>query len=263
MAQEQEKSGGDGRNSPDFVKSLERGLDVIRAFSSDQPKMTLADMAKVAGISRASARRYLYTLETLGYVKTDGKYFWLAPKILMLGYTYLSTQSLRTVSKPHIHDLSARLGESVSVSVLDEESIVYIARASAQQIMRLAITVGTRLPAVQTSMGKVLLSGLTEEEVKSYVQTYASNVPVDCLVQELVHIGQQGYCLSDQVLEAGLRSIAVPIYDRSGNIIAAVNVSTRVGTRQGELTHLKEQILPELRKTGQLISTDYQLTEAS
>ena len=153
-------SDGDEGRAPHFVQSLERGLAVIRAFDEHNPELTLSDVARSTGLTRAAARRFLLTLADLGYVRTDGRWFTLSPRILELGYAYLSSLSLTEVAEPHLERLVAEVHESSSVSVLDREDIVYVARVPTARIMAVSINVGTRFPAYATSMGRVLLSRL-------------------------------------------------------------------------------------------------------
>src|ERR671929_385857 len=152
-----------------FVQSLERGLNVIRAFDASTPQLTLSEVARATGLTRAAARRFLLTLADLGYVRTDGRLFSLSPRVLELGYAYLSSLTLPEVAEPHLERLVAEVRESSSVSVLDGEDIVYVARVPTSRIMRVAISVGTRFPAYATSMGRVLLAGLTDDERARYL----------------------------------------------------------------------------------------------
>src|SRR5690242_2893586 len=156
---------------PDFVQSLERGLAVIRAFDADHPQLTLSEVARATGLTRAAARRFLLTLVELGYVRTDGRLFALRPRVLELGYAYLSSLTLPEVAEPHLEQLVATVRESSSVSVLDRDEVVYVARVATKRIMRVAISVGTRFPAYATSMGRVLLAGQSDEWVEDYLAT--------------------------------------------------------------------------------------------
>src|SRR4051794_9823178 len=152
-----------------FVQSLERGLAVIRAFDAEHPELTLSDVARSTGLTRAAARRFLLTLADLGYVRSDGRMFSLTARVLELGYAYLSSLSLPEVAEPHLERLVAEVRESSSVSVLDGDDIVYVARVPTSRIMTVAINVGTRFPAYATSMGRVLLAGLTDDEIEAYL----------------------------------------------------------------------------------------------
>ena len=154
----------------DFVQSLDRGLAVIRCFSSERPSLTLSEVAERTGLTRAAARRFLLTLQELGYVGSTGRQFSLRPRVLALGYAYLSSFSVAQIAQPHLEDLAEELHESCSVSVLDGDDIVYVARASANRIMTIALTVGTRLPPYPTSMGRVLLASLPPGELDAHLQ---------------------------------------------------------------------------------------------
>ena len=157
--------------SADFVQSLERGLAVIKAFDADDRALTLSDVARKTGLTRAAARRFLHTLAELGYVRSDGRYFSLRPAVLELGYAYLSGLSLPEVAHPHMEELTARLHESTSISVLDDTSVVYVARVAAKRIMTVGISVGTRFPAHATSMGRVLLAHAPAYWLETYLET--------------------------------------------------------------------------------------------
>jgi IclR family transcriptional regulator, pca regulon regulatory protein len=226
-----EESNGQ-RTSDQFVQSLARGLAVIRAFDADNTHMTLTEVAKRTDLTRATTRRFLMTLEELGYVRSDGRNFSLTPLVLQLGYAYLSGLSLSQVAQPHLQDLSIKLSESTSAAVLDGADIVYVARVSARRIMTVGINVGTRFPAYATSMGRVLLAGLSKAELDAYLNfvplialTPRTISTRGALLDELDKVRAQGWAMVDQELEVGLMSMAAPIYDRSGRVVAAVNVS--------------------------------------
>ena len=154
---------------PDFVQSLERGLAVIRAFDAAHPELTLSEVAAATNVTRAAARRFLLTLAELGYVRSDGRLFSLTPKVLELGYAYLSSLSLPDVAEPHLETLAAEVNESSSISVLDRDDVVYVARVPVSRIMTVTISVGTRFPAYATSMGRVLLAGLPADQLEQYL----------------------------------------------------------------------------------------------
>lgn len=218
--------------SDQFVQSLARGLTVIRAFDADNPVMTLSEVARRTGLTRATARRFLYTLLELGYVRSDGRTFELTALILQLGYSYLSGQSLPQLAQPVLEDLSQELQESTSVSILDGADIVYVARVSVRRIMTVGISVGTRFPAYATSMGRVLLAGLPEDRREQYLRTAVfeqltphTKAAAPELAQELRRVREQGWSLVDQEFEMGLRSLAVPVKGANGAVVAALNVS--------------------------------------
>lgn len=227
----------DPEPSGQYVQSLARGLSVIRAFGRDRPTMTLSDIAEVTGLTRATARRFLLTLIELGYVRADGRLFALTPRVLELGFSYLSGLGLPEIVAPHLEQLSRRLNESASASVLDGGDIVYIARVPARRIMTVSITVGTRFPAHATSMGRVLLAGLDDGQFDQYLEsisreTLTANTVTDAaaLRRTVDDVRRQGWALVDQELEQGLRSIAAPLHGAHGRVVAAINVSTSTST---------------------------------
>ena len=244
-----------------FVQSLERGLAVIRAFGAEHPELTLSDVARRTGLTRAAARRFLLTLADLGYVRTDGRLFALTPRVLDIGYAYLSSLSLPEVAEPHLERLAAEVRESSSVSVLDGDDIVYVARVPTSRIMRVAISVGTRFPAYAPSMGRVLLAALDEQELEAYLAR-AEIVPMtpraiadpDALREELRRVRAQGWALVDQELEEGLRSVAAPIRGRDGRVVAAVNVSAHASRASKET--IRKVLLPPLLRTAKSIEDD-------
>jgi IclR family transcriptional regulator, pca regulon regulatory protein len=242
-------------DSKDYVQSLERGLSVLRAFNADHPHQTLADVAKATDLTRATARRLLHTLVHLGYVRTDGKLFQLSPKVLDLGYAYVSSMQLSDIAMPYMEELSQRVHESISAAVLDGEDIVYVARVSTSRILAISLSIGSRLPALWTSMGRVLLSGLPQHELDEFLSTAVMEPPAprglrtkEELCTEIRRVRDQGYCLLDQELEQGVRSIAAPLKDRSGRVIAGMNVSAHAG--RVTLDRLRGEILPELLGTA-------------
>lgn len=232
-----------GPGRPDhFVQSLERGIAVIRAFSAEDPQMTLSDVARRTGLTRAAARRFLLTLVDLHYVHTDGRAFWLSPRVLELGHSYLSSLSLPEVAEPHMERLVAEVRESCSISVLDEGDVIYVARVPVSRIMTVSINVGTRLPAHRTSMGRVLLAATD----------YAPQDPD--LAAKIARVRHDGYAIVDQELEEGLRSIAVPIRDGGGAVVAAMNLSTHAARRT--VAAMRSELLPALRETAARIEAD-------
>jgi IclR family pca regulon transcriptional regulator len=260
-AQDAPRAPGGAARGSDFVQSLERGLSVIRAFDETRPELTLSDVARATGLTRAAARRFLLTLIDLGYVRTDGRLFALRPRILELGYAYLSSLSLPEVAQPHMEELVAKVHESCSVSVLDGTDVVYIARVPTRRIMTVAISVGTRFPAFATSMGRVLLAAQPNDRIEAYlasgvIQQYTDFTVTDAdkLRAVLAKARTQGYCLVDQELEKGLRSIAVPIHDAEGTVIAAMNVSLHVSG--GTAEEIRRDVLPQLRATAAEIEQD-------
>ncbi|MGO2747752.1 IclR family transcriptional regulator domain-containing protein [Microbacterium sp.] len=252
-------------SSVDFVQSLARGLAVIRAFDGEPAELSLAEVARRADIPRAAARRFLRTLEQLGYVRaTPDARFLLTPRILELGYGYLSSLSLPEIVQPHLDELSHRIGESVSVAVLDGSEILYVARAAARRIMSVRITIGTRLPAFATSMGRVLLAGLSESDAAAQLDAaelvaYTPRTRADRadLVAEIDTVRAQGWAMVDGELEEGLRSIAVPLQTRAG-VTAALNVST--STARGAADDVRAELLPALQRTASEIEAELRAT---
>jgi IclR family transcriptional regulator, pca regulon regulatory protein len=248
-------------SSPEFVQSLGRGLAVIRAFDAEHRRLALTDVAKLTDLTRATARRFLLTLVELGYVAGDGAVFWLTPQVLQLGYSYLSSLGLNEIATPHIEALVRQVGESSSMAILDGDEIVYVARVPVSRIMTVFITVGTRFPAYATSMGRVLLAGLTDRDLKAYLKRVAL-VPLTtrtvssrtALKHEIDRVRGDGYCIVDQELEEGLRSLAAPVCDQSGAVVAAINISTQAARYSAATVH--RELVPPLVHTAQAISAD-------
>lgn len=262
-------AGAAASTGSDIVQSLVRGLAVIRAFDAEHPELTLSEVARRAGITRAAAGRFLRTLEHLGYVRGSagsgvGRTFALTPRVLELGFSYLSALSIPEIVQPHLERLSREVDESVSAAVLDGGDIVYIARVPTRRIMSVRITIGTRFPAFATSMGRALLAGMPEASRDAVLA--ASTLPsftqrtitdADALRAELDAVRAQGYSLVDGELEPGLRSVAVPLHDRRGDVVAAVNVST--SATRDSVDHVVERYLPPLRATAAAIDGELRL----
>jgi len=244
-----------------FVQSLERGLAVLRAFDETRPELTLSDVARATGLTRAAARRFLHTLVELGYMRTDGRLFALRPRILERGYAYLSSMGLPEVAQPHLETLVSQVHESSSVSVLDGEDVVYVARVPTKRIMTVTIAVGTRFPAYATSMGRVLLAAQSDDWLDEYFKradlrqlTRYTTVEERLLRALLEHVREHGWSLVDQELEEGLRSIAVPIHNPDGSVVAAVNVSAHAS--RGSSESIRDELLPHLRAAAAAIEHD-------
>jgi len=242
----------------DFVTSLARGLNVIQAFDKDHSKLTLTQVASRTDLNRATARRFLFTLNALGYVESDGKLFWLAPKILELGYAYLASQPIVDTVQPFIEQVSKETGESCSVSVLDGDDVVYIARYMTHHIMSVTLNVGTRLPSYVTSMGRVLLAARSDAEIDRLLTgterrafTEFTVTDADALRTALQDSRRLGYAIVNQELELGLRSIAVPILNQRGQTVAAINVGTQAA--RIDEAELIERILPSLQRAAAAI----------
>lgn len=248
------------RNS-DFVQSLDRGLAVIRAFGPDRERLSLSEVARATGLTRAAARRFLLTLVSLGYVRSDGREFSLRPRVLELGYAYLSGLALPDVAAPHMEELVARLHESSSISVLDGQHVVYVVRVPTKRIMTVAISVGTRFPAYATSMGRVLLAALPAGELDRYLAEAEFSALTDKTVTDparlrdiLTEVAEQGYAIVDQELEEGLRAVAAPIRGAADVGMAAINVSAHAS--RVSMTALREEILPVLLQSAGQIEAD-------
>jgi IclR family transcriptional regulator, pca regulon regulatory protein len=255
---------GGGIRSDDFVQSFARGLAVIRAFDAQHTGLSLSDVARRADLPRAAAGRFLRTLETLGYVSGDGRLFRLTPRVLELGFSYLSALSLPEIAQPHLEALSREVGESVSAAVLDGTDIVYVARVPTRRIMSVRITIGTRFPAFATSMGRVLLAALPDAERAAALAASDLTARTDrtltdprAIEDALAVVREQGWALIDGELEPGLRSVAVAVHGRDGGVAAAINVST--SSTRDTVEHLVDDVVPRLLATAAAIDAELRL----
>jgi IclR family pca regulon transcriptional regulator len=251
----------------DYVQSLERGLSVLRAFNSEQSEMRLSEVAAETGLTRAAARRFLLTLVELGYVRVEDGRFSLRPRVLDLGYAYLSGLSFAEISQPHMETLVRSIKESSSISVLDDLDIVYVVRVPTRRIMTITLAVGTRLPAYATSMGRILLAQLPAEEREERLQrvklrklTSHTVTTKKKLRQEIERAREQGFAMVDQELEEGLRSAAVPIVDSKGEV-AALNIS--VHASRASMEDLRDQFVPQVQATAKAIEADTRSSAAA
>lgn len=215
----------------DLMGGFAKGLKVLEAFGPERQRLSITEAAETSGLDRATARRCLLTLAELGYADYDGKFFSLTPKILRIGHAWLSATPLPVLLQPHLDQLSERVGHSASASILDNSEIVYVARASQKRVMSINLMPGSRLPAYSASMGRVLLAALTDAEVElilsaSTLKAHTPRTLTDpgMLKAEISRVREQGYAVIDQELEIGLCSIAVPIRNDRGRVVAAVNV---------------------------------------
>jgi len=242
----------------DFVASLEKGLAVIEAFDASRPRLTLADVAKLTGITRAAARRYLRTLARLGYAEFDGRFFSLTPRILRLGYAYLASAPMPARLQPFLETISKETGESSSAAMLDGDEVVYIARSATRRIMSIGLGVGSRLPAYCTSLGRALLSCRSDAEIEAYLDrvrleprtpfTVTDKAQLLTLLRETRACG---YSVINEELELGLRSIAVPVRQEDGSATIAINVGTQAArVSQAEMS---ERFLPALQAASRAI----------
>ncbi len=236
---------------PNFVGGLMKGLRIIEAFDTDRPRLTIADVSRATDMDRATCRRLLLTLVALGYADHDGKFFRLTPRVLRLGYAYLHSASLPNIVQPLLEQLSRNTEESCSVSLLDDQFIVYVARASRQRVMSINLSIGSRLPAYCSSMGRVLLAFLPVPEAKAILEasTLTRHTPktvtdIDRLLEELAIIRRRNYAIIDEELELGLRSIAVPLINNQGAVVAALNVGAQAA--RVSLEQMQEVFLPQL-----------------
>lgn len=217
----------------EYVQGLQRGFAVVKAFSADDGRhLTVADVAARTGLTRAVARRYLLTLQELGYVVHDGSHFTLTPRILDLGFTYLATVDVANIAQPFMERIVHTLRESCSIAVLDGRDAVYVARVAAKRIMSINLVVGSRLPAHATSMGKVLLAYLPPQQLDEFfaggpLRRLTSRTIVDeqLLRQALDQVRARGWAFADQETEDGVRTVAVPLFGRNLRVEAAMNVS--------------------------------------
>jgi IclR family pca regulon transcriptional regulator len=249
-------------DDPNFVEAIARGFDVIRAFTPHRHLMTLTEVATAAGLARPTARRILLTMESIGYVRQQVGGYALTPRVLELGMTYVQSMNLWEVARPHLAALVARTGESSSIAQLDGSDIVYVARVAVPKIITLAVSIGTRFPAPATSMGKVLLAGLAPDELDRVLALPGrSGVRArwrptrDDLDAALRDVRAKGWSLTDEQLAAGIRSIAAPLRDGRGTVIAAVNVT--VHAAETPIATLTDEYLPLLLRTAGDISADF------
>ena len=239
--------------SRDFVTALASGLEVIQAFDAEHPRMTLSEVASRTGMNRAKARRFLLTLHALGYVRKEQRYFELAPRVLQLGYAFLSANNYQGVIQQYLEEITAETGESSSLGVLDGHDVTYVARSAAKhRLMAITLSVGTRLPAAYTSMGRILLAQFSDEALDRFLATITLEPFTDKTVTDvnelrhrIVEARQQGYAISDQELDSGLRSIAVPVYDAKQHLMGAINISTNAA--RVDLDTLVNVYLPVIR----------------
>ena len=252
-------SSAENKPGDSYVQSFARGLEVIRSFSAERPSQTLSEVAAQTGLTRAGARRILLTLQTLGYVHSDGKHFQLTARILDLGFAYLSSQPLWNLATPLMETLSETVQESCSAGVLDGLDVMYVVRVHAHKIMSTNLGVGSRLPAFWTSMGRVLLAGLPQDELEALLAQcprvpytrYTLTEDAD-LLQAIAQVRQQGWALINQELEEGLISVAAPLVNAQGQTVGAINVSGQVNRTNAQ--EMQARILPYALKTAQSIS---------
>lgn len=249
----------DALTDPSFMTSLARGLAVVKAFSDQRRAMTIAQISHKTGIPRAAVRRCLYTLKQLGYADSEANNFFLKPKILTLGYSYLSSTPLTISAQPCLNQVSRTLNESCSLAVMDENEVLYISRSATSRVMSVALNAGSRLPAYCTSLGRVMLAAMSENQLTQYfsraeLRAYTDRTLVsEEKLREVLHqVGQAGYAIVEEELEIGLQSIAVPVRGASGAVVAALNIATQV-TRVSR-NQLEHEFLPTLLNAASELS---------
>ncbi|MYS20039.1 transcriptional regulator, IclR family [Streptomyces sp. DvalAA-14] len=247
---------------PDFIEALARGLEVITAFRPGRPVMTLAEVSAATSLARPTARRILLTLEELGYVRAVDRGYSLTPRVLELGVAYVRSMGLWDVARPHLERLVARTGESCSIAQLDGPDIVYVARVAVPKIVSLAVQIGTRFPALATSLGKVQLAALPADELEAVLaQPTRSGLVARWRPDraerdaELRDVRARGWALTDEQLTLGIRSVAAPLRDGSGRVIAGVNVNCHAA--ETSVARLLEHHLPLLLQAAGDISADF------
>ncbi|MEJ6656942.1 MAG: IclR family transcriptional regulator C-terminal domain-containing protein [Pseudomonas sp.] len=243
----------------DYVAALASGLQILKAFDAEHPRMTLTEMASRTDMDRAKARRFLLTLEALGYVRRSGRDFELTPRVLELGHAFQASNQYRAVIQHYLQDITAEIGESSSLSVLDGADVVYVVRSAApHRLMAINLSVGTRLSAAYTSMGRVLLAQLPTaqlekllKDIKLQPHTPHSLTDMDALRAEIIKVGEQGYSIVDQELDLGLRSVATPIFAGNGDLLGAINISTNAARVPLEV--LQNDYLPRLQRLADTV----------
>ena len=246
---------------PNFMTSLARGLAVINAFQERKRHLTIAQISHRTEIPRAAVRRCLYTLMKLGYATSDGRTYSLLPKVLTLGHAYLSSTPLAVSAQPYLDRISEQLHEACNLATLEGEQVLYIARSAIpQRLISVDLSVGSRLPAYCTSMGRILLAALDDDSLHDYLnhadlqaKTSRTLHTPEALWECLQRIRHQGWCIVDQELEQGLRSIAVPVYDSAGHVLAAMNVSTHAG--RVPASELEKRFLPIMLSASRELSS--------
>lgn len=240
----------------DIIQGLAKGLAVIEVFDAAHARLSITDVAELTGLERATARRCLLTLTSLGYASYDGKFFMLTPRVLRLGHSYLAATPLPGIIQPFLERLTAATGESASAAVLDGTDILYIARASLRRVMSINLSPGTRLPAYCSSMGRILLAAMPPASARSLLErsdrpanTPKTKTDLTALMDELALVARQGYAVIDEELELGLRSIALPLLNARGETVAALNIGTQAA-RIG-VDAMVAQYLPQMRAVQQ------------
>lgn len=248
----------------EVMGGLAKGLDVIRAFTREQPTLTLSQVATATGLNAATARRCLLTLEELGYVTRNGRAFLLRPKVLELGSAYLESMNIEALTRNYLEDMALTTGDSAALAVLDGTEIVYVARASLRTLLRLEAHVGSRFPAYPTSMGRVLLAGLSRERLEWYFANARLEALTDHTVTDPKRLEQiidecrrSGYSAVEDELAFGVVAVAVPVVDHAGRVVAALNSSGH--SKRMTKAQLVRDRLPMLRQVSRQISQELAL----
>ncbi len=249
----------DQLTDPSFMTSLARGLAVVKAFSDQRRAMTIAQISHKTGIPRAAVRRCLYTLKQLGYADSEANNFFLTPKILTLGYSYLSSTPLTIAAQPCLNQVSRMLNESCSLAVLDDTDVLYVSRSATSRVMSVSLNAGSRLPAYCTSLGRVMLAAMSEDELQAYFAkvslrafTDRTLVSEEALREVLIGVRQNGYAVVEEELEIGLCSIAVPVRGASGATVAALNIGAQ--SARVNRAKLEQHFLPALLNAASELS---------
>jgi IclR family pca regulon transcriptional regulator len=258
-------TGVEDAREPGVVQSFARGLAVIRAFDAEHPTLTLSEVARITGLPRAAARRFLLTLVDLGYMRVEDRRFRLTPRVLELGHAYLSSLTLPELALPYMRGFVTEMRESSSLAVLDGHDIVYVAHVPANRIMSVSVAVGSRDPAFATSLGRVLLAGQPEPVLTAYFDTAElprltarTTSTQEALATELERVRRQGWSMVNQELEEGVLALAVPVHNAGGEVVAAVNVA--VHASRWTLPQMRGEMLPRLQRTASDIDADVTAT---
>jgi len=245
----------------EYVRALDRGLAVIRAFDAEHPRRSLAEVARAVGLAPATARRLLHTLQSLDYVATNGQTWWLRPRLLELGQAYLATTSVWDVVRERLAQLAEEVHETASAGVLDDDDVIYVVRVPYRRIMSMNVEVGTRIPAFASSMGRVMLAALDTDPLESLLGrvdlrpiTARTVGSVDALRDVVTKVRKQGWCYMEEELEAGIQCVAAPVHDATGRVIASVTVSSH--TTRLSPKEVKERLLPALLRAAEDIDED-------
>lgn len=248
--------------NPEFIEALARGLDVLRCFDPGRPAMSLSEVAAAVGLARPTARRILITLEQLGYVRSDDTGFRLTPRVLDLGMAYIGSAGMWEIARPHLQELVSTTNESCSIAQLVGSDIVYVVRVAVPKLVTLAVTIGTRFPAAQTSLGKVLLAALSADELDHVLaepsrsgitpRWQPDRAELDDVLRD---VRTQGWAATDEELAAGIRSVAAPIRNQDGTVVASVNVNAHAA--ETSMHTLLDQHLPSLSEAAGAIEADW------